>query len=77
LDIQVHIEETEKEEPPSPSPETSEQVVEVIEVVEEEPELPATASGRLASLREEMDETSTVNEKGSIEDRMKDFFGER
>ena len=77
LDIQVHIEESEKEEQPSPSPETSDQVVEVIEVVEEEPELPATASGRLASLREEMDETSPVNEKGSIEDRMKDFFGER
>ena len=50
--------------------------VEVIEVVEEsEPEQPKTASGRLASLREELGEGEDTNREGSIEDRMNRFFG--
>lgn len=50
--------------------------VEVIEVVEEpEPEQPKTASGRLASLREELGEGEDTEREGSIEDRMNRFFG--
>ena len=50
--------------------------IEVIEVVEEpEPEQPKTASGRLASLREELGEGEETKREGSIEDRMTRFFG--
>ena len=44
----------------------------VEEAVEEEP----TASGRLASLREEMGTDSGVEREGSLEDRMSKFFGD-
>ena len=51
------------------------ETVEVIEVVEEEPTVtPKTASGRLASMREELGSNEGAQREGSIEDRMKEFF---
>ena len=53
--------------------------VEVIEVVEEETSVqpPETASGRLASLKEELDEGEDVPREGTLEDRMNRFFGNK
>ena len=51
------------------------ETVEVIEIVEEEPTVtPKTASGRLASMREELGSNEGAQREGSIEDRMKEFF---
>ena len=54
-----------------------ESTIEVIESVEETPldTADATASGRLASLREEIGTDGAPQREGSIEDRMKKFFG--
>ena len=49
------------------------EVIESIEVIEEED---TTASGRLASLRDELGEGEGPAKEGSIEDRMKEFFGD-
>lgn len=49
------------------------EVIESIEVVEEEN---VTASGRLASLRDELGEAEGPTREGSIEDRLKKFFGD-
>jgi len=51
--------------------------VEVIEVSQEEVASEATrsASGRLASLREEIGEGDGAKPDGNIEDRMNNFFG--
>ena len=58
-------------------PEITESMVEVIEHVEPEPEpVDITPSGRLASLREEMGDGDVQQREGSIEDRMKKFFGD-
>ncbi|DAC06957.1 MAG TPA: hypothetical protein D7H88_06895 [Candidatus Poseidoniales archaeon] len=48
------------------------EVIESIEVIEED----TTASGRLASLRDELGEGEGPAKEGSIEDRMKEFFGD-
>ncbi len=48
------------------------EVIESIEVIEEED---TTASGRLASMRDELGEGDGPAKEGSIEDRMKEFFG--
>ena len=78
-DIQIQ---TVEDEAPS-EPETSadedmviESTIEVIESVEETPNdtVAATASGRLASLREEIGSDGTPEREGSIEDRMKKFL---
>ena len=50
------------------------EVIESIQEIEEE-ETDASASGRLASLREEMGTDDAPAREGSLEDRMKDFFG--
>ena len=77
-DIQVHVPEASNEETPPETEEGEHDSVPVIEVIEKtQPEVPATASGRLASLREELGEPGDAQLKGSIEDRMKDFFGDR
>ena len=54
-----------------------ESTIEIIESVEEstEEETNASASGRLASLRQEMGTDDAPQREGSLEDRMKDFFG--
>ena len=54
-----------------------ESTIEVIESIQEleEEETDASASGRLASLREEMGTDDAPAREGSLEDRMKDFFG--
>jgi len=76
-DIQFQLEEPVEETPPD-TEEVQRNAVPVIEVIEEtQPDAPATASGRLASLREEMGEQGDEQREGSIEDRMKDFFGDR
>jgi hypothetical protein len=50
------------------------EVVETVEAIDTEP-TSTTASGRLASLREEIDTDGAPKREGSIEDRMKKFFG--
>ncbi len=76
-DIQFQLEKPVEETPPD-TEEVQQNAVPVIEVIEEsQPDAPATASGRLASLREEMGEQGDEQREGSIEDRMKDFFGDR
>ena len=76
-DIQFQVEEPVEETPPG-TEEVQQNAIPVIEVIEEsQPDVPATASGRLASLRDEMGEQGDVQREGSIEDRMKDFFGDR
>ena len=57
----------------SPSTENSNEVIESIEVIEQED---TTASGRLASLRDELGDGDGLQREGSIEDRMKEFFGD-
>ena len=54
-----------------------ESTIEIIESVEESTveDEDTTASGRLANLRDEMDTDGTPERTGSIEDRMKKFFG--
>ena len=56
--------------------EASQPMVEVFEEIEtaQEP-VDATASGRLASLREEMGGDDVNEREGTLEDRMKKFFG--
>jgi len=49
------------------------EVIETVEVIEEED---TTASGRLASLRDELGDGDGPQREGSIEDRMKEFFGD-
>ena len=49
------------------------EVIESIEVIEQED---TTASGRLASLRDELGDGDGLQREGSIEDRMKEFFGD-
>ncbi|MGB2071123.1 MAG: CARDB domain-containing protein, partial [Poseidonia sp.] len=56
--------------------EASQPMVEVFEEIETAPEpVDATASGRLASLREEMGGDDVNEREGTLEDRMKKFFG--
>ncbi|MGB2169101.1 MAG: hypothetical protein ACPH76_07660 [Poseidonia sp.] len=56
--------------------EASQPMVEVFEEIETTPEpVDATASGRLASLREEMGGDDVNEREGTLEDRMKKFFG--
>ncbi|MEL0181967.1 MAG: hypothetical protein VW872_02775 [Candidatus Poseidoniales archaeon] len=56
--------------------EASQPMVEVFEEIETAPEpVDATASGRLASLREEMGGDDVNEREGTLEDRMKNFFG--
>ena len=56
--------------------EESEPMIEVFDDVEAAPEpVDETASGRLASLRQEMGGDDQNEREGSIEDRMKKFFG--
>jgi hypothetical protein len=77
-DIQMVVEQTERVNEMIEVSVEDVETVSVVEVVEpEENPTPATASGRLASLREEIVEDEVVEPKGSIEDRMKDFFGDR
>ena len=54
-----------------------ESTIEVIETVEETDTEPTntTASGRLASLREEIVTDDAPPREGTVEDRMKKFFG--
>lgn len=80
-DIQMVVEQRERV---GETLEVSDEGVETVSVVEvgeavdpEQNPTPVTASGRLASLREEIVEDEVVEPKGSIEDRMKDFFGDR
>ena len=79
-DIQVEVEEEHEISPepeePTESPDTGYiDTIEVIEAVEQEPTAtPETASGRLASLRDEMGSNEAVDREGTLEDRMKEFF---
>lgn len=50
-------------------------LIEVIETPNEEPDS-MDASGRLASIRQEMGENQTPDREGDLEDRMKRFFGD-
>ncbi len=52
-----------------------ETTIEVIEAIDEEDQPEPTASGRLASLRQEIGTDEAVQPEGSIEDRMSKFFG--
>ena len=79
-DIQLQTVEDETSCEPEPSVDEDmviESTIEVIESVEEAPldTADATASGRLASLREEIGTDGAPEREGSIEDRMKKFFG--
>ena len=79
-DIQLQTVEDEAPSEPEPSADEDmviESTIEVIESVEETPHEPAdaTASGRLASLREEIGTDGVPEREGSFEDRMKKFFG--
>ena len=79
-DIQLQTVEDEAPSEPEPSADEDmviESTIEVIESVEETPldTADATASGRLASLREEIGTDGAPQREGSIEDRMKKFFG--
>ena len=79
-DIQVEVEEdSDVAEVPEQTTDAEEtpriDTVEVIEAIEElPPETPVTASGRLASLRDEMGASDGVEREGTLEDRMKEFF---
>ena len=74
---EVDVPETNEESTEEPSNETIESTtIEVIERIEEAVEEEPTASGRLASLREEMGTDSGVEREGSLEDRMSKFFGD-
>ena len=56
--------------------EESEPMIEVFDDVDTAPDpVDETASGRLASLRQEMGGDDVDEREGSIEDRMKKFFG--
>ena len=79
-DIQLQTVEDETPSEPEPSVDEDmviESTIEVIESMEEAPldTTDATASGRLASLREEIGTDGAPEREGSIEDRMKKFFG--
>ena len=77
LQIEENVESEVEDEPAVPvdevERESSTEVVESIEVIEEED---TTASGRLASMRDELGEGDGPAKEGSIEDRMKKFFGD-
>ena len=77
LQIEENIESEVQDEPAVPvdevERESSTEVVESIEIIEEED---TTASGRLASMRDELGEGDGPAKEGSIEDRMKKFFGD-
>ena len=74
---EVDVPETNEESTEETSGETIESTtIEVIERIEEAVEEEPTASGRLASLREEMGTDSGVEREGSLEDRMSKFFGD-
>ena len=79
-DIHLESDETEMQTGDSVEDDSSfeeEAFTDLIEVIEEpQPEEPATASGRLASLRSEMGDDGPIEKEGSIEDRMKQFFGD-
>ena len=51
-------------------------MVEVIETTVVEEETDTTASGRLASLREELAPSDDAGRQGSLEDRLNQFFGD-
>ena len=78
-DIQLEIDTTPAEEPAIEDEmhsEESQPMIEVFDDVETAPEpVDETASGRLASLRQEMGGDDQNEREGSIEDRMKKFFG--
>ena len=78
-DIQIQPMETEVAPEPEVDADTRiESTIDVIESVEPtEPQQPTntTASGRLASMREEIGSEGAPEREGSIEDRMKKFFG--
>ena len=69
--------------PPSEAPAVEEEITAVeapvVEVFEEEESTPVTedttASSRLANLRQELGGEEVDEREGSIEDRMKKFFG--
>ena len=50
-------------------------LIEVIESTAQEPDS-MDASGRLASIRQEMGDDRSPDREGKIEDRMKRFFGD-
>ena len=78
-DMQLEIDTTPAEEPAIEDDmhsEESQPMIEVFDDVETAPEpVDETASGRLASLRQEMGGDDQNEREGSIEDRMKKFFG--
>ena len=78
-DMQLEIDTTPAEEPAIEDEmhsEESQPMIEVFDDVETAPEpVDETASGRLASLRQEMGGDDQNEREGSIEDRMKKFFG--
>ena len=80
-DISLQIEEIEEPEHQDLAEETvdeskTDSTVEVIESIEVFEEEDTTASGRLASLRDELGEVDGPAKEGSIEDRLKKFFGD-
>ena len=80
-DFNLQIEPVEEpsvvEEPPEDTTEVAleDTTIEVIEHIEADEQTEPTASGRLASLREEMGTDDAVQPEGTIEDRMSKFFG--
>ena len=76
INLEVESEEDSVEAPQEVFDETS--MTDLIEVIEQSPseQLPATASGRLASLRSELGDDSPQEREGTLEDRMKRFFHE-
>ena len=76
-DIQIQVEEDAPQEETAPQV-TEETVIEsTIEIVEPGPEQQdETASGRLASLRQELETDDAPRREGSVEDRLKKFFGD-
>ena len=76
MNLEVESEEDSAEAPQEVFDETS--MTDLIEVIEQSPseQLPATASGRLASLRSELGDDSPQEREGTLEDRMKRFFHE-
>ncbi len=76
--IQVEDVEEQSEEKVEPTEELvndEDMMVEVIETTVVEEETDTTASGRLASLREELAPSDDAGRQGSLEDRLNQFFG--
>ena len=80
-DVSLEQSQEGKEQPPEEAfdEESQQAQMDLIEVIEAPPtadETPADASGRLASLRQEMGTESPTEREGKLEDRMKRFFGD-